>query len=373
MSEKNNNLKKKVEKAINDENFDDVSSLIEETVETAISLVRSGVHNFKGYLDKKSPLPVVKRENVVVQKNPIFPVANRNNILGIGLMALGFFFLLALIIEFELIFAIIMGICFSAGGNMRKKSKELRKKAFRFDRYKKELGYSPVQSVKALAEAVGVEPELVRKELDEYITKDYFKQGRLVRNKKIFVLDDKTYDRYIKDEYGETIRNAVYEEVVEDLEDIDTKDTDDIEAEQGAEAVLKEYINELNMLNTNITGPLNTKVNRLISTMGSIYYHLKKDPTAAKSARKFVDYYVPTVIKLLESYIGFSKISTPGENTTHAMNEIEKSMDTINSAFEKFLDNLFADSAMDISTDISVLKTMMKQDGLLEDDFKIGD
>ena len=45
-------------------------------------------------------------------------------------------------------------------------------------------------------------------------------------------------------------------------------------------------------------------------------------------------------------------------------------MDTINIAFENLLDSLFEDAAMDVSTDISVLQTMLKQEGLTGSEFE---
>ena len=50
--------------------------------------------------------------------------------------------------------------------------------------------------------------------------------------------------------------------------------------------------------------------------------------------------------------------------------EIEKTLDTLNVAFEKLLDSLFQDTAWDVSSDVSVLHTMLAQEGLTEEDFK---
>ena len=60
-----------------------------------------------------------------------------------------------------------------------------------------------------------------------------------------------------------------------------------------------------------------------------------------------------------------------GENITKAKLEIEKTLDTINEAFEKLFDSLFADVAMDVSADISVLQTLLAQEGLTKDDFSV--
>ena len=75
-------------------------------------------------------------------------------------------------------------------------------------------------------------------------------------------------------------------------------------------------------------------------------------------------------IKLISSYIELSEQSIQGENIKNAKKEIEESIDLINKAFENLLNDLFEEVAMDISTDISALKTLFTQDGLTEEEFK---
>ena len=58
-----------------------------------------------------------------------------------------------------------------------------------------------------------------------------------------------------------------------------------------------------------------------------------------------------------------------GSNIANTKKEIEHTLDTINQAFELLLDSLFQDKAWDISSDISVLNTMLAQEGLTKRDF----
>ena len=74
-------------------------------------------------------------------------------------------------------------------------------------------------------------------------------------------------------------------------------------------------------------------------------------------------------MKLVRTYQEFDAQPVQGENITKAKVEIEKTMDTINDAFEKLFDSLFADIAMDVSADISVLQALLAQEGLTKDDF----
>lgn len=80
--------------------------------------------------------------------------------------------------------------------------------------------------------------------------------------------------------------------------------------------------------------------------------------------RRFMDYYLPTAAKLLEQYRALSALNARGEQIEKALRGVENSLEMIASAFEKQLDRLYRDEALDITSDISVLETMMAGDGL---------
>ena len=106
---------------------------------------------------------------------------------------------------------------------------------------------------------------------------------------------------------------------------------------------------------------------------------MESEKAAAASAadtagdiRKLMDYYLPTAIKLLEAYRDLDAQPVQGENIISSKKEIEDTLDTLNGAFEVLLDDMFQDMAWDVSSDVSVLKTMLAQEGLTEKDFKTG-
>ena len=98
--------------------------------------------------------------------------------------------------------------------------------------------------------------------------------------------------------------------------------------------------------------------------MNRIFAQVKKDPSSADELHKLMSYYLPTTKKLLNAYVELDKEPEVGNNITQTKLEIDAAIDTINMAFENLLDSLFQDMAWDISSDISVMKTMMAQDGL---------
>ena len=80
--------------------------------------------------------------------------------------------------------------------------------------------------------------------------------------------------------------------------------------------------------------------------------------------RQFMDYYLPTTLKLLNAYDRMDDAGISGDNITGTKERVENIMGTIVTAFEKQLDGLFGEDALDISTDISVLETMLAREGL---------
>ena len=84
--------------------------------------------------------------------------------------------------------------------------------------------------------------------------------------------------------------------------------------------------------------------------------------------KKLMDYYLPMTIKLLNAYADMDAQPIQGDTIENSKREIETTLDTLNVAFERLLDDLFADTALDVSSDISVLNTLLAQEGLTDDE-----
>ena len=110
------------------------------------------------------------------------------------------------------------------------------------------------------------------------------------------------------------------------------------------------------------------QIDRLEEVSARIFQYVKDNPAKLPQIRKFMSYYLPTTIKLLTAYDQMSRQGVSGENITGTMEKVEGMMSSIVLAFEKQLDSLFGDEAMDISTDITVLENMMVREGLAADD-----
>ena len=128
-------------------------------------------------------------------------------------------------------------------------------------------------------------------------------------------------------------------------------------------------ISEMKRLNDSIKdAKISADIDRLEDLSAKIFAQVKADPKKLPQIRKFMDYYLPTTLKLLNAYDRMGAQGVNGENIDNTMQRVESMMGTIVTAFEKQLDMLFGSEAMDISTDITVLENMMKREGLSEDD-----
>ena len=96
------------------------------------------------------------------------------------------------------------------------------------------------------------------------------------------------------------------------------------------------------------------------------------DPGKKAQLQKFMDYYLPTALKLLNTYAQLSAQDVQGENISEAKHSIERSMDLLITAFENQLDKLFQSDALDVSADVAALEGMLNLDGLAASDFKPG-
>lgn len=124
-------------------------------------------------------------------------------------------------------------------------------------------------------------------------------------------------------------------------------------------------ISEMKRLDGNIADPtISAQIVRLQELSGKIFAHVEQHPEKLPQIRKFMNYYLPTTLKILNAYDRMGGQGVAGENIRSTMQKVEGMMDTIIHAFEKQLDNLFGAEAMDISTDMVVLENMMAREGL---------
>lgn len=266
--------------------------------------------------------------------------------------------------DFAIAFSILMPLTLAVLGMMGY-GIVLRRRARRFARYRDAMGSADFCTVAKLAETVGATQERTKKDLKKMISSGACPQGHLDRGETCFMVDNKTYNEYLEAEREYTIR-AEAARAEEQKKQVDPKEAE-------LEAVRKEgsgYLQQIRAVNDVLPGEvISEKLDRLENVAERIFECVRQHPEKLPDIRRFMRYYMPTTLKLVKSYEEFETQPVQGENITKAKEEIERALDTINTAFENLLDTLFADDALDVSADISTLETMLKQEGLTGSDF----
>ena len=112
---------------------------------------------------------------------------------------------------------------------------------------------------------------------------------------------------------------------------------------------------------------MSAKIDRIEEITGKILRYQKEHPNKEGQLRTFLNYYLPTTLKILRAYAQLDAQGIEGQNISAAKKRIEDMMDQVVSGFEKQLDKLFQDDAMDITSDVEVLENMLKKDGLSDE------
>lgn len=124
-------------------------------------------------------------------------------------------------------------------------------------------------------------------------------------------------------------------------------------------------LSEMRRLNDAIEDEkISAQIDHLEDTTAKIIQHVVENPQKRPQISRFLNYYLPTTLKLLNAYDRMGAAGVSGANIDGTMGKIETMMDTVSAAFDKQLDALFGDVAMDISTDITVMENLLAQEGL---------
>lgn len=247
------------------------------------------------------------------------------------------------------------------------KGASLRNRVKRFRKYARCLSGRNYCRIDELASSVAKSNKYVIKDLREMTRLDMFREGHMDDDKTYFMLSNEVYEEYLKSKEAYNMRKA--EEKKKDKNDNDIKDGNKSEIELIRE-MREKYISEIRDANDVIEEKeISMKLDRLEKIVDEIFKQVEKNPEKLSEVRKFTNHYLPMTLKLVNSYKDLNNQAIEGDNIKKAKVEIEKSIDLINGAFANLLDDLFEDVVLDISSDISVLKTLFTQEGLTDDDF----
>ena len=245
--------------------------------------------------------------------------------------------------------------------------------AKRFRRYQQVIGERTFCLIEELSAAIGKKPKFVQKDLRKMIRDGFFPQGYLDKKETCLITDQQTYQQYLQTEKAYEVR--AQEAQADGRKAGAQQASASTAAPHGSEyqellAEGQSYIRHIHTCNNKIEDPvISEKLDRMEMIVTRIFTEAGRNPDIADDLKKMMSYYLPTTKKLLDAYCELDEQPVPGENIETTKREIAATLDTLNNAFAKLLDDLFEEKAWDISSDISVLNTMLAQEGLTEGAF----
>ena len=237
-------------------------------------------------------------------------------------------------------------------------------------RYVELIGNKNYIEISTLALLANSSEKKVIKDLKKMMKKGFFPQGHLDEGNKTFILTDEVFHQYLetRENAAKAQRDSIIDttayEVTEEFTNLSREDAEELRQMIAEGKAYKQKVRELNDI---IPGEVvSEKLFRLEGLLEEIFTRVKEHPEQMSKMHELMDYYLPTVIKIVGAYSEYDDVSEPGPDIVKAKQDIENTLDTINDALCKLLNNLFKDSVWDVTTDAQVLKTVLAQRGLAD-------
>lgn len=371
-----------IDKAVNSQDYQELSRNIGKTIDKAFSASSEAVRRAANSAPKNSAYhynyttPKVTVEPKKETLPALYGNPNGETTKGIlqtvfgGILALG---ALGLVIPFGVLSIVgsagfVVG--FLAGGAALAGGTALLcsgigtlAKVSRFKVYLKALGTKTSITLERLSRSVGKNERFVRKELQKMIKQGLFLEGHLDNEQKNLITSDETFREFERSR----------------LELEQRKRSQAVQAAKSPDPKIQEvldkgnaYVKEIRRCNDEIPGEeISAKIDRMEAIVRKIFERAEAHPEVIPDMKKLMDYYLPMTVKLLNAYADMDRQPVQGETIRKSKQEIDATLDTLNAAFEKLLDELFQDAAIDVSSDISVLNTLLAQEGLTGSDFDL--
>lgn len=406
-------IKQTIQDAIDTKDYSRLNQMVSDTVNHAMDCVSAGIKNGGWYRDPKTGQPLYGNkkntgsrsgaenqryrpnqgpkmpemrnysQNCPVPVSPRYLKGTSVKIGGTFLAATGVVFGLTSVIfliitligsvitAFDVVSGLIIGIfavAFISFAVMTYVGVDMVRTVGRFRQYVSVLRDREFCDIKEIASATGRDVRKVLKDVKKMITKGWFCQGHLDEKESCLMVSEQAWNQYTA--LMEDMKQRKAEEQAAQKKMQEEYDSLSPEVQKIVRAG-DEYVRRIKAANDAIPGEvISAKISRMELLVDRIFDRVEQNPDSVNDMRRMMDYYLPTTMKLLEAYEELDAQPVQGENIISSKKEIEDTIDTLNIAFEKLLDSLFQDTAWDVSSDISVLHTMLAQEGLTEDGLK---
>lgn len=241
------------------------------------------------------------------------------------------------------------------------------RQVWHFRRYLQVLDGKTQCELERLARAVGKKPKFVRKELKGMIDSGMFLEGHLDEEENNLITSNESYTYYLEAKQKQAIAR---QQAAADEQKQQAAQEQKKRSAQLQEVLDKgnAFISEIRACNDAIPGEeISDKISRMEMLVRTIFDRAEDHPEIVPELKKLMNYYLPMTVKLLKAYAEMDAQPIQGENIRASKQEIEQTLDTLNAAFEKLLNSIFKSTALDVSSDITVLNTLLAQEGLTDD------
>lgn len=255
------------------------------------------------------------------------------------------------------------------------------RKASRLKALKRIMGNREVCNIDELASRLQLSPKATLSTVRRLIKGGYLPEGRLDDTNQTLMVTNNAYHQYLQfqqaqrqalaDQQAAAEARAAEEAAQAAAQAAQQARNDRLTpAERAFVDLGQSALQQMAALNARIDdAAVSQKVIALEEVTARILARAEEEPKVIAGLDRLNDYYLPTTLKLLEAYDALEEQPVQGENIASSRREIEHTLDVLNSAFEKLLDDTFQELNMDVSADISVLHALLAQEGLTDGPF----
>lgn len=244
----------------------------------------------------------------------------------------------------------------------------------RFKKYVQALGTHTYCDFPQLAKAAGKPIKFVKREIRSMVEKGWFLEGHVDAQETCLITTNETYRQY-ENTWKHLEQKKAEQQIAEKKAEEDRQKAQEKRRKISPEVqeILdkgNEFIQEIRRCNDAIPGEeISAKIDKIEQIVRQIFKRAEEHPEVISDLKRMMNYYLPTTVKLLRAYEEMDAQPVQGENIQNSKKEIEDTLDTLNDAYGRLLDSIFQDTAWDVSSDISVLHTILAQEGLTGNDF----
>lgn len=196
----------------------------------------------------------------------------------------------------------------------------------------------------------------VIKDLKKSIKHKLIPQGHFSREENVFMVSDNIYNRYLE-------KPAVYDRYFQKQLDERMRTESRTKRLNEIMELGEQYIKKLNDFKVLIKDKaIAKKVEKLVNIVTMVFREIDVNPSHAQTLGVFLNYYLPTTEKLLDTYVSITEDKSSEQHLIATKKEIEEALNTIIISYDGVLAKLYEQYEMDISSEIDALEIVMKKE-----------